>query len=72
MLLVAYTLLIKRSNEKNLACQFGFGNNVKYYSIHDIAKSIWDEKCKAFPFLHGVSGCDTVSSIARPDSGILG
>ena len=62
LLLVAYTPFIEISNEINPVCQFGFGNNVKYYSIDDIGKYIGKEKCKALPFFHTFFGCDTVSS----------
>ena len=72
MLLLAYTSFIKRSNEINLVCQFRFGNNVKYYSINDIAKSIGNEKCKALPFFHVFSGCDTVSDFSNHSKTRLG
>lgn len=61
MLLVAYTPFIKLSDEINLVCQFGFGNNVKHYSIYNIAKSVGNENESSTIFSR-VCGCDTVSS----------
>ena len=45
-----------------MICQFGFGDKKKYYCIKTIASSIEPNKCKALPFFHAFSGCDTVSS----------
>ena len=61
MLLISYSHLFS-STSIDLICQFGFGDKKKYYCINTIASSIGPDKCKALPFFHAFSGCDTVSS----------
>ena len=61
MLLISYSHLFS-SNSIDLICQFGFGDKKKYHCIKTIASSIGPDKCKALPFFHAFSGCDTVSS----------
>ena len=41
---------------------FGHAKNFRYIAAHSIATVLGDDKCKALPFMHAVSGCDTVSS----------
>ena len=62
MLLIGYNPYLEKLNQINLVCQFGFGNNKKFFSINDIAKNIGYDICKALPFFHAFSGCNTVSS----------
>ena len=62
MLLIGYTPYLEKFKQINLVCQFGFGNNKKFFSINDIAKDIGCDICKALPFFLAFSGCDTVSS----------
>ena len=62
MLLIGYSPYLEKLKQINLVCQFGFGNNKKFFSINDIAKNIGYDICKALPFFHAFSGCDTVSS----------
>ena len=37
MLLIGYTPYLEKFKQINLVCQFGFGNNKKFFSIYDIA-----------------------------------
>ena len=61
------------STSIDLVCQFGFGAKKKYYCIKTIASSLGPNKCKALPFFHAFSGCDTVSiSTAKPRCRMLG
>ena len=48
-----------------VVCQFGFGNNVKYYSINDISKSIENEKYKILPVFYAIFGCNIVWSFFK-------
>ena len=43
---------------------FSTGKHFRYLPAHDMAINLGPEKCKALPFLHAFSGCDTVSSFA--------
>jgi hypothetical protein len=43
---------------------FATGKTFRYIPAHEIACALGPEKCKALPFLHAFSGCDTVSSFA--------
>ena len=59
-----FMLLLANSqptNGINLVCQFGFGSEKKYFSINEIAQTVGEHKCKALPFFHAFSDCDTVS-----------
>jgi hypothetical protein len=38
---------------------FGTGKHFRYLAVHDIAKTLGHEKCKALPLFHAMTGCDT-------------
>lgn len=38
---------------------FGTGKNFRYVAVHDIARALGQEKSKALPLFHAVTGCDT-------------
>lgn len=42
--------------------QFGVGTKTRYIAIHEIASSLGIDWCKALPFFHSFTGCDTTSS----------
>ena len=44
---------------------FGTGKNVRYIPIHDIAKELGFDKCRALPVFHAITGCDTTSAFSH-------
>ena len=57
--------------KSDFVCKIGLGANANYYSINTIAESIGDNMCKALPFFHAFSGCDTVSSFFKHEKGTM-
>ena len=40
---------------------FGTGKSLRYIAVHEIAQALGEMRSKALPFLHSITGCDTVS-----------
>ncbi len=40
---------------------FGMGKNFQYYYLNGICQNLGKEKCRALPFFHSFTGCDTTS-----------
>ena len=38
---------------------FGTAKHFRYLAVHDIARTLGQEKCKAVPLFHAMTGCDT-------------
>ena len=55
----------KQLGAKELWTSFGTGKHLRYIATHDIASKLGPGKCKAPPVFHAMTGCDTVSFIAR-------
>ena len=45
-----------------LICQFGIGENLRYYKVNNLCSSLTNDVCIALPFFHALTGCDTTSS----------
>jgi hypothetical protein len=41
---------------------FGHGDKFRFIATHSIAASLGPEICRGLPFMHAISGCDTVSN----------
>ena len=54
----------QRLNLSELWVAFGTGKGLQYLLVHEIAKVLGPERCKALPMFHAITGCDTVSSFA--------
>ena len=46
----------------DIYCRFEVGRELRFYNINKMSSQISDETCKALPFFHSFTGCDTVSS----------
>ena len=44
---------------------FGTKHNLKYIPVHSIAETLGDEKSKALPMFHALTGCDSVSAFSH-------
>ena len=59
-------LLAYRHYAGNLNCKvtawFGVGKNLCFYDINDISIRLGEQTCRALPFFHAFTGCDSVSS----------
>ena len=49
---------------EELWIEFGAGIHRRYIPIHQYARNLKEETCRALPFWYAVSGCDTVSAFA--------
>ena len=49
---------------EELWIEFGTGRNNRYFPIHQFAKSLSEEVCRALPFWFTFTGCDTVCMFA--------
>ena len=49
---------------EQLNIAFGTGKSFRYINITLIAQMLGDQKCKALPAFHALTGCDTTSSFA--------
>lgn len=45
----------------NIWVAFGTGKYFRYYSINSICNALGEEKSRALPFFHSLTGCDTTS-----------
>ena len=45
-----------------LICQFGIGDNLRYYKVNDLRSFLTNDVCIALLFFHAFTGCDTTSS----------
>ena len=50
----------KKLEVEELWVAFGIGKHLPYLPIHKIASSLTTQKCEGLPFLHALTGCDTV------------
>jgi len=50
----------KKLEVEELWVAFGIGKYLPYLPIHKIASSLTTQKCEGLPFLHALTGCDTV------------
>ena len=62
ILLIAALPNILENFQCELICQFGFANNIRRYNINNLCSSLKSDVCKALPFFHAFTGCDTTSS----------
>ena len=64
ILLMSVFPLLKEISQSapNLVCSFGVGEGIRYYNVHELCEKIGDNVCKALPFFHAFTGCDTVSA----------
>ena len=71
ILLMSVFPLLKEISQyaPNLVCLFGIGEVIRYYNAHGLCETIDDNVCKALPFFHAFTGCD--SSMVNFSSGIL-
>ncbi len=49
---------------EQLYVAYGVGKKFSYIPCHEIAESLQPQKCRALPFFHSITGCDTTSSFA--------
>ena len=42
-----------------LICQFGIGDNLRYYKVNDLCSSLTNGVCIALPFFHAFTEWDT-------------
>ncbi len=54
--------VVHRLDLQELWIEFGTGKNHRYISINDISNAIGALKSSSIPFVHALTGCDTVSS----------
>ena len=51
----------QRLNIDELWVAFATGRSFRFLAAHEIAKTLGPNKCRALPFFHAFTGCDTVS-----------
>ena len=61
VLLIAALPNILENLQCELVCQFGISNNIRHYNINNLCLSSKSDVCKALPFFHAFTGCDTTS-----------
>ena len=44
--------------------EYGVGQHKRWPPIHEYAKCLEEEICRALPFWYAISGCDTVSTFS--------
>ena len=44
-----------------LICQFGIGDNLRYYKVNDLCSTLTNDVCIALSFSHAFTGCDTIT-----------
>ena len=47
--------------ECELICQFGIGDNLRYYKVNELCSSLKNDVWIALPFFLAFTGCDTTS-----------
>ena len=57
---------------EELWIELGTGRNKSYFPIHQLAKSLSEEVCRALPFWFTFTGCDTASMFAGKGKKQLG
>ena len=62
MSLLAYRHKAGNLLDSNVYAWFGVGTSACYFNINTIALELGENRCKALPFFHTFTGCDTVSS----------
>ncbi len=63
-MLVLAIAAVQQLSIDELWLAFGSGKSFRYLPAHEMAGALGPEKCIALPFVHALSGCDTVSSFA--------
>ena len=43
-------------------CRFGIGENIRYYNVNELCLLLTNDICRALPFFHAFTDCDTTSS----------
>ena len=64
VIVLAVASMQKMQNLSELWMAFGTGKNFRFIPCHTIASSLGEESCKALPFFHAFTGCDTVSAFS--------
>ena len=54
----------ERIGTSELWIAFGAAKNLRFIAVHELVKILGSDRCKALPFFHAFTGCDTVSSFA--------
>ena len=62
ILLMSVLPNILKNFQCELICQFGIGDNLRYYKVNDLCSSLINNVCIALSFFHAFRGCDTTSS----------
>ena len=52
----------QRLNIDELRVAFATGRSFRFLAAHEIANTLGPNRCRALPFFHAFTGCDTVSS----------
>jgi len=52
----------ERIGTSELWIAFGAAKNLRFIAVHELVKILGSDRCKALPFFHAFTGCDTVSS----------
>lgn len=65
VVVLAVSVVQELQPEDKLWLAFGTGRSFRYLAAHEIAAGLGQEKARALPMFHALTGCDTVSSFAR-------
>ena len=65
VVVLAVSLVQGWKSDDKLWLAFGTGHSFRYLAAHEIAAELGQEKARALPMFHALTGCDTVSSFAR-------
>ena len=64
VVVIALAVFQEMYNLKELWIEFGVGKTQRYLPIHELSLGLGVNICRAYPFFHSLSGCDTTSSVA--------
>ena len=64
VVVIALAVFQEMYNLKELWIEFGVGKTQLYLPIHELSLGLGVNICRAYPFFHSLSGCDTTSSVA--------